>query len=58
MSSDLYYKLRKSESQSDAQGGDEPIDMEGQEETETSRKVNVDDAEPDHSDERIDERID
>ena len=57
---DPYSKWRKKkpESQSDTQGGDKPLDMEGEEETETSRKVNEDTMEPDKADEEVDEKID
>ena len=51
-------KGRNARSRSDTQGGDKPIDMEGQEEAETSRSVNEDHLEPDEEDERVDEKID
>lgn len=52
---------RKSEnpkSQSDTQGDDQPIDMEGQEDVETSAKVNEDKGAPDGAYEDVDENID
>jgi len=58
---DPYNNRRKSgnrESQSDTQGNDEPIDMEDQEEDETSMKVNEDNAEPDAAGEEVNEKID
>lgn len=51
-------KKEQGESQSDTQGGDEPIIMEGQEDEETSRGVNEVRGEPDGSNEKVDERID
>jgi hypothetical protein len=51
-------KGRENESQSDTQGNDEPIDMEGQEETEISRNVNDEDMLPDETNEEVDEKID
>ena len=53
---DSYNKRKRS--QSDSQGGDYQIDMENQEEEETSARVNDDYVEPDKSDEEVDERID
>jgi len=58
---DPYRKWRKGrgrESQSDTQGGDKPLDMEDEEETETSRSVNEDTEEPDRANEEVDEKID
>ena len=51
-------KRRESESKSDTQGSDKPLDMEGEEETETSRKVSEDLMEPDEANEEVDEKID
>ncbi len=51
-------KTENPESRSDTQGNDEPIDMEDDEEEETSRKVNEDRGEPDAADEEADEKID
>jgi len=53
---DSYNKRKRS--QSDSQGGDYQIEMENQEEEETSARVNDDYVEPDKSDEEVDERID
>jgi hypothetical protein len=60
MSEDPYakWKKRMPESRSDTQGGDEPLDMEDQEEEETSATVNEDSREPDRADEEVDEKID
>jgi hypothetical protein len=52
------WKKRAPESQSDTEGGDKPLDMEDEEEIETSRKVNEDSMEPDKADEDVDEKID
>lgn len=49
---------KRKKSQSDSQGGDYQIDMEDQEDGETSARVNRDYVEPDKSDEEVDERID
>jgi hypothetical protein len=46
------------DSESDTQATNEPIDMEDQEEEETSRKVNENKAEPDKSDEEVDQTVD
>jgi hypothetical protein len=51
-------KRQESESQSDTQGNEIPLDMEGEEETETSSKVNEDTMEPDKANEEVDEQID
>lgn len=58
---DPYIDQRKRENvktQSDTQGGYMPLDMEDQEEEETSRNVNEHGAEPDQTDEQVDEKID
>ena len=52
------WKRRAPESRSDTQGGDKPLDMEDQEEEETSRTVNEDKMEPDRADEEVDETVD
>ena len=51
-------KRRDSESQSDAQGNNKPLDMEGEEENETSMTVDEDTREPDKANEEVDEKID
>ena len=51
-------RKRKRESDSDTQGGDEPLDMEDQEGEETSMKVNEHGKKPDLSDEEVDEKMD
>ena len=60
MSEDPYakWKKRTPENRSDTQGGDEPLDMEDQEEEETSATVNEDSREPDRADEEVNEKID
>jgi hypothetical protein len=57
--SEIKWKKRmNTKSQSDTQGGNEPFDMEGQEQTEVSRRVNDKSIEPDEPDEQVDEKID
>jgi hypothetical protein len=46
------------QTRSDTQDVDPPLDMEGQEDDETSASVNEDKTEPDEIDERVDENID
>ena len=52
------WKKRGSDTRSDTQGGDKPLDMSDQEEEETSRAVNEDKVEPDKADEEVDETVD